>query len=203
MIDFQVYLITDGFDDDTAARLEAALPCFRRGAAAVQLRAKALGGRALYQAARALRELTRAHRAPLLVNDRADVALAAGADGVQLPSRGLGPEAARRAGRGRLLVGASVHGLEAAQAAARDGADFVVLAPIWAPTSKPQSAPPLGVARLAEVVQAVPVPVFALGGVDAARAAEVRNIGAGAACIGTWQTAEGARALAVAMGACP
>src|SRR5205085_355377 len=118
---FHLLLITDGYDADTPARVAAALGALPPGAAAVQLRAKELGGRALCQAATTLRELTRAAGAPLVINDRLDVALAVEADGVHLPSRGLPPEAARRIAGERLLLGVSTHSLDEARAAERWG----------------------------------------------------------------------------------
>src|SRR5439155_6613034 len=110
-------LITDGFDARTAARVDAALAALPAGLAAVQLRAKTLDGAALYAAAAALVEIVRARGAKLVVNDRADVALAVGADGVHLPARGLPVKQARRWLGERLVIGASVHGAEEAEMA--------------------------------------------------------------------------------------
>ena len=95
----------------------------------MQLREKDLAARDLYALARRLLEVAHRHRCQLLINDRIDVALAAGADGVHLPEKGLPIAVARRLGRpGSFIVGVSVHGADAAGAAARDGADLVVAA---------------------------------------------------------------------------
>lgn len=129
-------------------------------------------------------------RAALFLNDRLDVALAAGADGVHLPARGLPPSAARRAlarssfSRRPLLVGCSTHGLDEARRAAAGGADFVTFGPVWPTPSKAAFGPPLGPAALGEAVGALSIPVFALGGVDAGRAAVCAGLGARVACIG-------------------
>jgi thiamine-phosphate pyrophosphorylase len=193
---FRALLITDGFDEDTPNRVAAAVR--ELPGAAVQLRAKRLDGAALYAAAVQLRAV-----APiLLVNDRADVALAAGCDGVHLPARGLDVASARALlGPGR-IIGVSTHSRDEAVAAARAGADYVVFGPIWA---TPGKAPPIGLDALAEVVRAcAPIPVFALGGVDAARAPAVLAVGARVACIGAVlarpDVAPAARALAAAIG---
>jgi len=198
---FRVLLVTDGFDGETAGRVAAALG--ELPDAAVQLRAKRLDAAALFAAAHALRAI-----APILVvNDRADVALAAGADGVHLPARGL-PLADARAllGAGR-IVGVSTHARDEAIAAARAGADYVVYGPVW-PTGGAADgggkAPAVGLDALAEVVRAcAPMPVFALGGVDADRARAAFAVGARVACIGAVlgrpDAAAGARALAAAM----
>lgn len=193
---FRALLITDGFDEDTPDRVAAALR--ELGGAAVQLRAKRLDGRALFDAAVRLRPI-----APLLViNDRVDVALAVRADGVHLPARGL-PVADARALLGPArLVGLSTHSRDEAVAAARAGADYVVFGPVW-PTG--DKGPPVGVDALAEVVRAcAPMPVFALGGVDAERARAAVAVGARVACIGAVlgrsDAGAGARALAAAIG---
>jgi len=192
---FRVLLITDGFDDDTPNRVAAALG--ELDGAAVQLRAKRLDGAALFAAARKLRAV-----APVLVvNDRVDVALAAGAYGVHLPARGVPIADARRlVGAG--IVGVSTHTRDEAIAAARAGADYVVFGPVW-PTGEKRAA--VGVDALADVVRAcAPMPVFALGGVDADRARAVISVGARVACIGAVlgrsDAAAGARALAAAIG---
>jgi thiamine-phosphate pyrophosphorylase len=201
-ISHQLLLITDGFDGETVGRVRVALR--ELPGAAVQLRAKRLDGAALYAAARALREV-----APiLLVNDRADVALAAGCDGVHLPARGLDVAAARGLVGATRLVGVSTHSREEAIAAARAGADYVVFGPVWPTGTRPGDAAKgaaVGVEALAEVVRAcAPMPVFALGGVDAARAPAVLAVGARIACIGAvlarLDVAPSARALAAAIG---
>ena len=183
---WQLVAITDGGAqvEDVVVR---ALAGDERGVCAVQLRDKAASGRALYEQAQRLREVTRKTGSGLLVNDRVDVALAVGADGVQLGERGIGVAAARGllraagAGAGGFVVGASVHDVEGAQRAARDGADFVVFAPVF---EVPGKGPAAGLAGLAEVVRAVgeTVPVVALGGIagaeeaDACRAAGARAV---------------------------
>ena len=144
-VSHQLLLITDGFDELTLKRVRDAIDTLPRGFAAVQLRAKRLEGAALFAAATALRVV-----APILVvNDRVDVALAAGADGVHLPSRGL-PVAVARALVGGRLVGASTHLLAEAVAARRDGADYVVFGPVW-PTGDKGDA--VGLDALAEAVR--------------------------------------------------
>jgi thiamine-phosphate pyrophosphorylase len=123
---------------------------------------------------------------PVIVSSRCDVALTSGAAGVNLPERDI-PVAGARTLLGRRLVGRSVHSIEAAQQAERDGADFVIFGPVWASTSHPDS-PPAGIAALEEVAHSVLIPVLAIGGVTEQRIAECHAAGAaGYAAIGMFK----------------
>jgi len=172
--DVGVLLITDGYDDTTVDRVQAALSVLPPGFAAVQLRAKTLSARDLVVAGRALRDVTR-ERALLVVNDRVDVAVAVWADAVHVPANGLSVAAARRAGPS-LLVGVSTHSLDEVRAAA--GADYVAFGPVWPTPSKAAYGAPVGVDTLRRAVTVAAMPVFALGGVDLSRLAEVAGAGA-------------------------
>ncbi len=190
-IDFRLYLVTDRRAAEAAGRplpalLAAALAAAarRRVRVAVQLREKDLDGGPLFALARELRDLTRAHGARLLVNDRLDVALAAEADGVHLPAAGLPAAAARRLLAAVGLIGVSTHSAAEVAAAKMGGADFAVLGPVYATGSKARYGPPLGLTPLASAAAAAGLPVFAIGGITPERVAEVRAAGAhGVACI--------------------
>ena len=169
----RLYLITPP-DGDPAPAVRAALAALPRGTAGVQLR-QPLPPRLLLERARALRAICTNFAAPLLVNDRADVALAAGADGVHLPARGLAVRDARALGFA--VVGMSVH---TAEEAARSEADFCLFAPVFDSPGKSAQ----GVEKLAEACRATRVPVFALGGIDPGNAARCLDAGArGVACL--------------------
>lgn len=166
-----------------AAEWRALDAAITAGVGAVQLREKDLDGRALLARATRLAERCREAGVRLLVNDRADVALAAGADGVQLPGDGL-PVAAARAllGDGR-LIGRSVHGAGELDACA--AADFVLFGPVFDTPAKRAYGPPQGLERLAAVVRAATVPVLAVGGIVPERVGELLGTGAaGVAVIG-------------------
>ena len=179
---FRVYLVAhrSACSGDLLDAVAAALSGLPEGAAAVQLREKDLPARALFDLARALLPLCRQRRVPLLINDRADVALATFADGVQLPARGL-PAADARALLGPgAIIGASCHDLDELRAAERGAATFAVFSPIWAVPGKGE---PLGLDALAQAARATSLPLFALGGVDATNAAAAMRAGAsGVAC---------------------
>ncbi len=173
----RLYLITPP-SGDPAEPVAAALSVLPRGSTGVQLRQPAIPARELLERARALRRICDRFAAPLLVNDRADVALASGADGVHLPARGLSPGDARSLGL--RLVGMSVHSPDDVARASRDGADFAVFAPVYETPGKPAR----GEAALAEACRAAPIPVLALGGVDESNAFRCLAAGArGVACI--------------------
>jgi thiamine-phosphate pyrophosphorylase len=187
---FRLYLITDNALDpcELLARCDRALSAdSQTGEIALQLRYKSLGARDLLALARDLRELCTRRGALLFVNDRIDIALACGADGVHLPTNGVPPQHARRAMGESRLIGVSTHRVDEVEQAVDAGADFVVYGPVFAPFSKTTGyAPPRGVDSLRRACKAVAKPVFALGGVTAARIIELRDTGiAGAATIGS------------------
>lgn len=153
------------------------------GVGALQLREKDLDGRVLLARARRLAARCRAAGVALLVNDRADVALAAGADGVQLPGDGLPVADARMLLGRQRLIGRSVH--DARELAASAAADFVLFGPVYDTPAKRAYGPPQGLERLAAVTRAASVPVLAVGGIVPERVGELLAAGAaGIAVIG-------------------
>ena len=136
----------------------------------IQIREKDLESRALARLVRRASETTRGSGAKILVNDRLDVALSAGAAGVHLGEASLPVETVaewrRFAGRGEFQIGVSCHSIEAARTAERGGADYVFFGPVFPTPSKAAFGPPQGIARLREVCAAVRIPVLAIGGVS-------------------------------------
>ncbi len=146
-----------------------------RGATLLQLRDPDASARTLErEACRLVAEAT----VPVVISARADVALAAGAAGVHLPEHDLPVAAARRLLGAGLLVGRSVHSASAALQAEAEGADYLVFGSVFASASHP-GQPAAGLEALHRVAGAVRIPVLAIGGVDAERAAAC--LGAGAA----------------------
>jgi thiamine-phosphate pyrophosphorylase len=181
---FRLYLITDRAAS-TRPPLEVVEECLGAGLRAVQLREKDLEVRALLALAEPLRDATRRHGARLLINDRADVALAVGADGVQRTHTSLPVAALRGITPPGFLIGASAHSTAEAREAATEGADFVVFGPVYDTPSKRRYGPPQGLAALEAAAAATPRPLLAVGGITPERVREVRAAGAeGVAVIG-------------------
>lgn len=165
------------------ADLQAAIPKDEwAGAVAIQLRAKHLPTRALLTEAQSLRALTRSRGCRLFVNERLDIALAVGADGVHLPERGLDIASARVLAGPKMAIGASTHSPEGAARAARAGADLVLLSPVWATVKSTPQGPPLGLGALTQAARLMAERaerLIALGGVtDPARAGQAIAAGA-------------------------
>ena len=152
------------------------------GARLIQLREKDLEGGALLELAEELATETRRFGAKLLINDRIDVALAAGVDGVVLPADSF-PTAVARALLGpKRWIGRSTHSLAEVERAASEGCDFALFGPIYETQSKAAFGEPQGVERLREVTRRE-IAIFAVGGITAANASEVGSAGATGAAV--------------------
>ncbi|MBW3660665.1 MAG: thiamine phosphate synthase [Gemmatimonadetes bacterium] len=165
--------------DDFPERLEALLGA---GLPAVWLRAKELPAGEFYARALLARAATKAYGVELWIGDRADVAALVGAERLHVPERGLPHPAARRIVGEGPAIGRSVHGIEAAVRAASEGADHLVVGAIFRTASHP-GVEPAGPGRLTAVRDAIagpgqPPAIFAVGGIEPDRVADVRGAGA-------------------------
>ncbi len=168
------------------------------GANVIQMREKDLSAAELFTLGVRLRAKTK-NRSLLLINDRLDVAQACGADGVQLPESGLPTSVARWVMGRHALIGRSVQDIEAGRQAEADGADMVVVGPVFKTKSKPD-AKPVGVELIKEIAESVPLPVIAIGGITPENAGDVIRAGAaGVAVISAICAADDPRAAAKAL----
>ncbi|MCA1578813.1 MAG: thiamine phosphate synthase [Acidobacteria bacterium] len=144
-----------------------------------QIREKNLPVRVLYELVYRAAEITRGTATRLLVNDRFDVARAAGADGVHLTASSMPPRVVRETCGEDFVIGVSTHSLESARAARHGGADFVVFGPVFETESKRAYGPPQGLEKLREVATALEgFPVLAIGGITIDNAESCFAVGA-------------------------
>jgi thiamine-phosphate pyrophosphorylase len=200
-----LYLITDRraflrsaeitHDDLPRLQLEAIAKAAQAGCQLIQIREKDMRAKALGAFTRAAVELARPHGARVLVNDRLDVAMAAGADGVHLrassiPVREVRAVAAQQ-GLHDFLIGVSTHSIAEARLAEDGGADFIVCGPVYDTPSKRAYGAPIRLDVFAEILSEVKIPVLALGGINLSNYREpLRRGAAGIAAIGLFTDVE-------------
>jgi thiamine-phosphate diphosphorylase len=185
-------LVTDRRRVCASGRFDAARRCIveqarhavEAGVDLVQIRERDLEAAELVSLAADVVRLTRGTTTRVIVNDRLDVALAAGADGVHLRADSLPPSAARSIAPAGFLIGRSVHRLDEAVRVALD-VDYLIAGTVFSTPSKPDGAPLLGVGGLSSIAAAVRVPVLAIGGISIERIGQVAEAGAaGVAAVG-------------------
>jgi len=184
-IDFSLYAILDAavLGGAGIALEDAAEAAAAGGAGVFQLRDKGATGRTLYDASVRLLRVCRRLGVPLIINDRVDVAAAAGADGAHVGCEDLPVALARRILGPGAILGATARGLAEARAAAGEGASYVGVGSLFA--SRTKSAPRIDARSAGEIARALDIPVVAIGGIDASGAAELSGIGlAGVAVCG-------------------
>jgi thiamine-phosphate pyrophosphorylase len=173
----RLYVIPDAAFGGGRSLLDQAEQALAGGATAIQLRDKTVGGRALYDLALAFKALCRMHGALLFVNDRLDVALAAGADGVHLGQSDLPAAVARPLVPSGFLIGVSASRPEWARAAEADGADYLGVGALY-PTGTKGDARHIGLDGLRAVRAASRLPLVGIGGIRCEAVGEILAAGA-------------------------
>lgn len=198
------YLITNGeatdpnFDACRSWILASVAPAVEAGVSLIQIREKNLSARHLFELTRSVVGAVAGSSARVLVNDRADIALAADADGVHLTARSMSPAVIRDNFPRQFVVGVSTHSVEEAATAEMAGADFAVFGPVFETPGKNQ---PEGLDALRTVCARVgPFPVLAIGGIDAENVDEILRAGAsGVAAIRAFDDRDAMRRLLAKM----
>lgn len=172
---FDLMIITEGANDDIVERTRMALRGTPTKRIAVQLRDKTAPHRVFYEVACKLRDITNTHGAAFVINGRADVAVAVGADGVHLPSNGMRPDEARSILDERTLVGTSTHNERELESASLARVHYALLSP-YAPS--PGKGEALGSSGFSRLAAGPHPPIFALGGIDETNGKEALRAGA-------------------------
>jgi thiamine-phosphate pyrophosphorylase len=170
----RLYLVADP-DQCDGPLLPAVQGALRGGVTAVQLRARSVTDRELCRLGQELRAITSTLGVPLLVNDRVDIALVIGADGVHLGVHDLAPEDVRRISPPGFVIGYSPAG---ADDEGSSDADYLGIGPVYATSSKADAGDPLGIDTFRERVAAAAIPAVGIGGIHARNAAHVIDAGA-------------------------
>jgi thiamine-phosphate pyrophosphorylase len=176
--DWRLYLVTDrslARGRSIAWLVEAAV---RGGVTAVQLREKSCPASDFVQLGRELKKLLAPHQVPLIVNDRVDLALEIGADGVHIGQRDMAPGRARKLLGPDAIIGLSIETIEQARAAVSLDVDYLGVGPVFATATKMDAAPPLGLAALAQVRAISRHRVVAIGGIGLENARQAIHSGA-------------------------
>ncbi|MDR1565763.1 MAG: thiamine phosphate synthase [Treponema sp.] len=198
-----LYLCTDRkllFGRPLPEAVEAAI---EGGVTMVQLREKDASGREFFDIAREILALTRSKGIPLIINDRLDIALAAGACGVHFGQSDLPCLEARRLAGKDFIIGVSAHTPEEALAAQRDGADYIGAGAVFPTGSKADVSAVIGIEGIRAVAGAVKIPVVGIGGINPGNAAFVTAAGAaGVAVISAILSQPDIRAAALALKRC-
>jgi len=174
----RLHVLTDTELQSRFTHVELAQMAIKGGADTIQFRQKTGATREMIEICREMKRICGEAEVTFIVNDRVDVAIASGADGVHLGQDDFPiPLARKLLGENRIIGGSAVT-LEEAQECFSEGADYIGLGPVYPTTSKEDAGPVTGIALLEEVVKAVSVPIIAIGGVTVENTPEVIRAGA-------------------------
>jgi len=174
----RLYLLTDRHNTSQRPISSIISQAVDAGIRLVQIREKDLDTQPLIDLVQNLMPLIKQHQGTVLLNDRIDLAMALDADGVHLRSDSLPLPLARRLLGHEKLIGISTHSVEEARKAEGDGADFIVLGPIFETPSKRMYGPPLGLHTLEAACRTSRLPIFAIGGLNPTHVPSVLASGA-------------------------
>ena len=177
-VDYSLYLVTDRTLSRGRSSEKIVSAAVRGGVTCVQLREKHCSTRDFIREARSLQPLLQHHKIPLIINDRLDVALAIGADGVHLGQSDMHIGDARRLVGEKMIIGISAENLNDAIVAEQEGADYIGISPVFSTDTKVDTAAPLGLEGISWIRRAVNLPLVGIGGINAGNVREIICAGA-------------------------
>ncbi len=175
---FELYAVTDRDLLGNTSEVQAARLCYEGGADVVQLRAKNVDGRELLAVAKEMQKIAEEYCKFFIVDDRVDVAVLAGADGVHIGQSDIPVAEARRLCGDDMIIGVSVSTVEEAVKAVEDGADYLGIGPIFSTKTKADAGDALGLDAIYDIRKAVDVPVVGIGGINKGNLLDVLHAGA-------------------------
>ncbi len=203
LVDYSLYLVTDRGLARGRTTGDIVRAAVAGGVTCVQLREKDCPTREFIAEARLLKEILRPAGIPFIINDRLDVALAVGADGVHLGQQDMDIADARRLAGPEFVIGISAESLEDALRAEAQGADYIAISPVFATATKNDTALPLGLDGIRRIRAAVRLPLVAIGGITTDNAAAVIAAGAdGVAVVSAIVAADSPQRAAAALKKC-
>ena len=180
---FDLYVVTDSDLSKGRTDAEVARLAYEGGADAVQLRMKHSDGREMLKQAMEIRKVADEFCKFFFVNDRVDIAMASGADGVHLGQSDIPLEVARDLMGETAIIGISVDNVDQAIAAAEGGADYIGIGSIFNTSTKPDAKQGVGLGAIYEIREAVDIPIVAIGGINRGNIQDVVRAGADAAAV--------------------
>lgn len=181
-IDYTLYLCTDRRLMTTETLEESVELAIKGGVTVVQLREKECSSREFYKLAKAVKTITDAYEVPLIINDRVDIALAIGADGVHLGQKDIPVQVARDLLGADKVVGATANTVELAKEAYQAGADYLGVGDVFGTTTK-EDTKHITQEELKEICRAVEIPIVAIGGINEENISLLRQTGVDGAAV--------------------
>ncbi len=164
-VDYTLYLVTDRALMSTKTLEEAVQQAINGGCTMIQLREKEVSSLEFYQTALSIKAITEKHKVPLLINDRVDIALAVGADGVHIGQSDMPANVVRKLVGSAMLLGVSVSTVQEAIRAVKDGADYIGVGAMY-PTDSKTDTKLVSMNELQRIRNAVSIPIVVIGGVN-------------------------------------
>lgn len=174
-VDYTLYLVTNRELMSSKTIEKSVKEAIKGGCTIVQLREKDISSKEFYDIAKSLRKITKKHKVPFIINDRVDIALAVNADGVHVGQSDLSLKDVRKLIGKNKIIGVSCGNLEEAKKAYKDGADYLGVGAVF-PTNTKKDAKDVGIDGLKEIINNIPLPIVAIGGINKENIENLRDI---------------------------